>query len=71
MLADALQACRPGTRIAIAADLTSPAQWIRMDRVEAWRARPVTIGKRPAIFLLLAEGKRPYETATRLLFSSG
>jgi 16S rRNA (cytidine1402-2'-O)-methyltransferase len=54
MLADLLQACRPATRIAIAAELTSPREWIRTDRIEMWRAKPATIGKRPAIFLLLA-----------------
>ncbi len=54
MLADLLKACRPATRIAVAAQLTSPREWIRVDRVEAWRANPATIGKRPAIFLLLA-----------------
>ena len=46
---------RPGTRLAVAADLTSPGEWIRMDTVEGWLARPPgPIGKRPAIFLLLA-----------------
>ncbi len=54
MLSDLLQSCRPGTRIAVAAELTSPREWIRMDTVEKWRADPATIGKRPAIFLLLA-----------------
>jgi len=54
MLADLVQACRPATRIAIAAELTSPREWIRVDRAEAWRANTPTIGKRPAIFLLLA-----------------
>ncbi len=54
MLADLLQACRPTTRIAVAAELTSPREWIRVDRIEAWRANPATIGKRPAIFLLQA-----------------
>ena len=54
LLADVIQTCKPGTRLAIAADLTAPTEWIRMDRVEGWRAKPVTLGKRPAIFLLLA-----------------
>ena len=54
LLADLLQACRPGTRLAVAAELTSPGERIRMDRIEGWKARPETIGKRPAIFLLLA-----------------
>ena len=54
MLADILQACRAGTRLAVAAELTSPRESIRMDRIEGWRARHDPIGKRPAIFLLLA-----------------
>ena len=53
MLADIVHACRPSTRLAVAAELTSPREWIRMDRVEHWKAKPATIGKRPAIFLLL------------------
>jgi 16S rRNA (cytidine1402-2'-O)-methyltransferase len=55
VLADVLQACQGGTRLAVAAELTSPNEWIRMDRVDAWKARAAEpIGKRPAIFLLLA-----------------
>jgi 16S rRNA (cytidine1402-2'-O)-methyltransferase len=54
VLADLLQSCRPSTRIAVAAELTSPREWIRMDTVEKWRSNAATIGKRPAIFLLLA-----------------
>lgn len=54
MLADLLEACRPATRLAVAAGLTGPSEWIRMDRVGGWRARPTPIGKRPAVFLLLA-----------------
>lgn len=54
MLADILQACRPGTRLAVAAELTSPRESVRMDRIEGWRAKHEPIGKRPAIFLLLA-----------------
>ena len=54
LLADLLQVCAPSTRLAIAAELTSPREWIRMDRVEGWRGAVPPIGKRPAIFLLLA-----------------
>jgi 16S rRNA (cytidine1402-2'-O)-methyltransferase len=54
LLGDLLQACAPATRLAVAADLTAPAQWVRMDPIESWRARPATPGKRPAIFLLQA-----------------
>jgi 16S rRNA (cytidine1402-2'-O)-methyltransferase len=54
MLADILQACRPVTRLAIAADLTAPTEWIRSGSIESWRANTPTIGKRPAIFLVMA-----------------
>ena len=54
VLADVLQSCRGSTRLCVAAELTSAREWIRMDRIEGWKARPATIGKRPAIFLLLA-----------------
>ncbi len=54
LLADLLDGCRGATRLAVAADLTSSGEWIRMQSVEAWRAKPVKLGKRPAIFLLLA-----------------
>jgi 16S rRNA (cytidine1402-2'-O)-methyltransferase len=54
LLADIVQACRPSTRLAVAAELTSEREWIRMDRIEGWKSRPASIGKRPAIFLLLA-----------------
>jgi 16S rRNA (cytidine1402-2'-O)-methyltransferase len=54
LLADILHACRGATRLAVAAELTSPHEWIRMDAVAAWRSKPAAIGKRPAIFLLLA-----------------
>jgi 16S rRNA (cytidine1402-2'-O)-methyltransferase len=54
LLADALAACKPRTRLAVAADLTAPSEWIRMDAIAGWREKQVAIGKRPAIFLLLA-----------------
>ena len=54
MLADVLATCRAETRLCVAAELTSPRESIRMDRIEGWRARHEPIGKRPAIFLLCA-----------------
>jgi 16S rRNA (cytidine1402-2'-O)-methyltransferase len=54
MLADIVQGCRPGTRLAVAADLTSAREWVVMDTVAGWKGRAATLGKRPAIFLLLA-----------------
>ena len=54
LLADALAALKPSTRLAVAASLTSPGEWVRMDRVAGWRSSGAQVGKRPAIFLLLA-----------------
>jgi len=54
MLAEIVKSCRPATRVAIAAELTSPRESVVMDTVSGWKRRAATIGKRPAIFLLLA-----------------
>jgi 16S rRNA (cytidine1402-2'-O)-methyltransferase len=54
LLADILATCGSPTRLCVAAELTSPREWIRTDRIEGWRAKPAAIGKRTAIFLLLA-----------------
>jgi len=54
MLQELISSCRPGTRLCVAADLTGPTEWIRSAPVSAWKADVPKIGKRPAIFLLLA-----------------
>jgi len=54
LLADLLATCRPATRLCIAADLTGPSEWVRSATIERWRSANEPIGKRPAIFLLLA-----------------
>ncbi|MCR4860634.1 MAG: SAM-dependent methyltransferase [Bacteroidales bacterium] len=54
LLADMLQGLSPTTRICVAADLTLPTQFIKTDTVAGWRKTPVTIGKRPCVFILLA-----------------
>jgi 16S rRNA (cytidine1402-2'-O)-methyltransferase len=54
MLAEIVKSCRPGTRLAVAAELTSPRELVAMDTVSGWKKRAAAIGKRPAIFLLLA-----------------
>jgi 16S rRNA (cytidine1402-2'-O)-methyltransferase len=53
MLADILATCRGATRLAVAADLTGPMEWIRSATVDSWKRDVPAIGKRPAIFLLL------------------
>jgi 16S rRNA (cytidine1402-2'-O)-methyltransferase len=54
LLADLLQACKPATRLAMAADLTAPGELTAMRAIADWRRDVPTLGKRPAIFLLLA-----------------
>ena len=54
MLAEIVKSCRANTRIAVAAELTSASESVVMDTVAGWKKRAATIGKRPAIFLLLA-----------------
>ncbi len=65
MLADLLEVLKPGTRLAVAVDLTSEREWVRMDRVEGWRAKPRAIGKNPAIFLVAAPGEADPADLTR------
>jgi 16S rRNA (cytidine1402-2'-O)-methyltransferase len=54
MLAALLKACAPETRLCIAADLTLATESIATRTVAEWRRRGEAIGKRPAVFLLLA-----------------
>jgi 16S rRNA (cytidine1402-2'-O)-methyltransferase len=54
MLKEILATCRATTRLAVAAEITAPGESIVMDTVAGWKKRAGEIGKRPAIFLLLA-----------------
>jgi len=54
LLGALLETCAPGTRLCIAADLTLPAESIRTRAVADWRRSRPSLGKRPAVFLLLA-----------------
>lgn len=54
MLDVALDTCAAGTRLCVAVDLTMPTEQVVSRTVADWRARRVQIGKRPAVFLLLA-----------------
>jgi 16S rRNA (cytidine1402-2'-O)-methyltransferase len=54
LLADIVATCRPDTRLCVAADLTGPNETIRTQDIAAWRVKPGILGKRPAVFLLLA-----------------
>ena len=54
LFADMLQFLAPGTRVCVAADITLPTQLIRTASVAVWKKQPLTIGKRPCVFIILA-----------------
>jgi 16S rRNA (cytidine1402-2'-O)-methyltransferase len=54
LLGALLDACAPTTRLCVAADLTLGSEWIRTRAIADWRRERAAIGKRPAVFLLLA-----------------
>lgn len=55
MMADLIQNCNPSTRICVAADITLETAYIRTRTVEGWKKAGVSIGKRPCVFVMLAE----------------
>ena len=55
LLGTLLEACKPQTKLRIAADLTLPGESIRTSHIAAWRRANAVIGRRPAVFLLLAD----------------
>jgi len=55
LLGSLLKTCQGKTRLCVAADLTLPTQLVRTKTIREWRAAVPPIGKRPAVFLLLAE----------------
>jgi 16S rRNA (cytidine1402-2'-O)-methyltransferase len=47
--------CRPGTRLCVAADLTTPTESVESREIRAWRGRDLAgYAKRPAMFVLQA-----------------
>jgi 16S rRNA (cytidine1402-2'-O)-methyltransferase len=51
-----LLACRPGTRLCLATDLTLGSAQIATRRIADWKvAVPANLDKRPTVFLLLAD----------------
>lgn len=57
LLADLAAACRPDTRLCVAADITCPTEFIRTKTIAEWQKelkKGFTIGKRPCVFILLA-----------------
>ena len=50
-----LESASPGTRLCVAADLTLPSESIATKSIADWRRSRAPIGRRPAVFLLLAD----------------
>jgi 16S rRNA (cytidine1402-2'-O)-methyltransferase len=55
LLAALLEACSAQTRVCVAADLTLPSETIATKSVAQWRRSKPSVGRRPAVFLLLAD----------------
>jgi 16S rRNA (cytidine1402-2'-O)-methyltransferase len=54
LLAALLESCHAQTRLCVAVDLTLPTESISTRDVAQWRKSRTAIGRRPAVFLLLA-----------------
>lgn len=50
-----LETCAPQTRLCVAADLTLNAESVKTRTIGEWRRSGAVIGRRPAVFLLLAQ----------------
>lgn len=57
LVASLLEACAPTTRLCVAADLTLATESVATQSIAEWRRAPPAIGKRPAVFLLLAQNR--------------
>ena len=55
LMADLLATLQPVTKLCIAADITLDDETIITRTVKGWRSAPITIGKRPCVFLILAK----------------
>ena len=55
LMSDLLATLQPGTKLCIATDITLDGETIITRTVKGWRTSPVSIGKRPCVFLILAK----------------
>ncbi len=53
MLEAILQNCKPSTLLCIAAEITSPQEWIKTKTIAEWKNQKIDLHKKPVIFLLL------------------
>ena len=54
LMEDLLRCCAPQTRLCIACNITMPDEQILTRSIAQWRKNPITLGKRPCVFLILA-----------------
>lgn len=54
LMADLLSCLNGHTHVCVAANLTCPDQFIQTHTVAEWKSKPLTIGKRPCVFLILS-----------------
>jgi len=52
LLEDILKTCQPETKLCIAADLTSPKQFVKTKKIREWKEQLPDLNKRPTIFVL-------------------
>jgi 16S rRNA (cytidine1402-2'-O)-methyltransferase len=57
LLGALLASCSPTTKLCVAADLTLPSETIASRSVAQWRRAKPVLGRRPAVFLLLADSR--------------
>ena len=55
LLGALLESCKPQTKLCVAADLTLPTESVSTRTIAEWRRAKAAVGKRPAVFLLLAD----------------
>lgn len=55
MLSALLETCAPQTRLCVAADVTLDSESIQTRTIGEWRRSGAVLGRRPAVFLLLAQ----------------
>ena len=55
LLAALLESCHAQTRLCVAADLTLPTESISTRDIAGWRKKNTALGRRPTVFLLLAD----------------
>ena len=55
LLKDMLEQLSPATRLCLAADITLPDAFIKTQKISQWKKDIPQIGKRPCVFLILAQ----------------